>query len=253
VPQHGAGSSVIEGACGERLRETLPWLDRGTEFFLAQLASLRDDELSLPSALPGWSRLHVVSHMARNARALMNLLHWAETGVESPMYPSPEHRRDDIEAGARLPPAEVRADAIGEADRLAAALGAMPDGAWGHEVRTALGRPVMACEVPWMRVREVWVHGVDLGAGASFADIDPDVARALFDEAVDRLADREDCPPVTLVVEGSPAERRALGPATEGRPVASGSPRALAGWLLGRTGGTGVDCTSTLPELPAWL
>jgi hypothetical protein len=49
---------MIEGACGERLRETLPWLDRGTEFSLAQLASL-GDELRLPSALPGWSGLHM--------------------------------------------------------------------------------------------------------------------------------------------------------------------------------------------------
>jgi maleylpyruvate isomerase len=244
---------VIEGACGERLRETLPWLDRGTEFFLAQLASLGDEQLSLPSALPGWSRLHIVSHMARNARALMNLLDWAKTGVESPMYPSPEHRRDDIEAGAQLPAAEVRADAVGDADRLRAALGAMPDGAWGREVRTALGRPVLACEVPWMRAREVWVHGIDLDAGASFDDIDQDVARALFDEAVDRLADREDCPPVTFVVEGSPPARRTIGPATDGRPVAGGSPRALAGWLLGRTDGAGIDCAGSLPELPPWL
>lgn len=244
---------MIERACGERLRQTLPWLDRGTEFFLAQLASLGDDELRLPSGLSGWSRLHVVSHMARNARALMNLLRWAETGVESPMYPSAEHRRDDIDAGAQLPPAEVRADAVAEADRFRVALDTLPDDAWSHEVRTALGRPVMACEVPWMRVREVWVHGVDLAAGASFADIDPDVARALFDEAVDRLADRQDSPPVTLVVEGSPAERRVLGPATEGRPVVRGSARALAGWVLGRTAGAGVDCAGPLPELPAWL
>jgi maleylpyruvate isomerase len=97
----------------------------------------------------------------------------------------------------------------------------------------------MACEVPWMRVREVWVHGVDLGAGGSFADIDSDVAHVLFDEAVDRLADRKGCPSVTFVVEESPAERRVLGLETPGRPVATGSAWAPAGWVLGRSDGTG--------------
>ena len=244
---------MIEVVCADRLGETLPWLDGGTEFFLAQLDALDDRDLALPSRLPGWSRLHVVSHMARNARALMNLLHWAETGIESPMYPSPDHRRADIEAGAQLPPGEVRADAVGEADRFRAAVSAMPDGAWSREVRTALGRPVMACEVPWMRVREVWVHAVDLGTGPTFADIDEGVAGALFEEAVDRLAAREDCPSVTFAVEGSEGERRRIGPTPEHGPVATGSVRALAGWLLGRTDGTGVDCAESLPELPAWL
>jgi maleylpyruvate isomerase len=75
-------------------------------------------------------RAAYVSHMGRNARALMNLLHWAETGVESPMSPSPEHRLDGIEAGAQLPPA------VAGADRLRVVLGTMPDGVWSHEVRT---------------------------------------------------------------------------------------------------------------------
>ena len=34
-----------------------------------------------------------------------------------------------------------------------------------------------------MRVREVWVHAVDLGARATFHDIDQDVAAELLDEA----------------------------------------------------------------------
>lgn len=253
MPQHRAGRDVMGSASAERLLETLPWMDRGTEFFGSQLATLSDDDLALPSMLPGWSRLHVVSHIARNARALMNLLRWAQTGIESPMYPSPEHRRDDIDAGAQLPAAEVRADALGEAERLRDAVSALPEEAWEHEVRTALGRPISACEVPWMRVREVWVHAVDLPTGTTFSDIDADVARALFDEAVDRLADRDDCPAVTLVVDGRGGERRSIGPNDGDGPVASGSLRAMAGWLLGRTGGVDAACTGPLPALPPWL
>ena len=32
-----------------------------------------------PSALPGWTRAHVLTHLARNADAMVNLLTWART------------------------------------------------------------------------------------------------------------------------------------------------------------------------------
>ena len=46
-----------------------------------------------------WTRAHLLTHFARNADSLGNLLAWAETGVEQPMYGSGMARDDDIEAG----------------------------------------------------------------------------------------------------------------------------------------------------------
>jgi len=227
-------------------------MDRGTEWFNGRLASLTDDDLLAPSPLPGWSRLHVVSHIARNARAMENLVRWAETGVVTPMYPSPAHRRDDIEAGARLPPDEVRADALAEADRLKAAISAMPSDAWTAPIRTALGLSVTAAAIPWMRAREVWVHAVDLGADATFEDIDEEVAGALVDEAAAQLIGRSDCPAVVLVPTpaGDPITIGPPGP----RPVrVSGTTNALAGWLLGRTEGHRLTGDAALPRLPPWM
>jgi len=236
----------------DRLGQTLEWMDRGTTFFVGQLGMLSDRQLADSSRLPDWTRLHIVSHMARNARALMNLLRWAETGVESPMYSSPEHRRADIEAGASLPAAEVRADALAEAGRLRSAIDGLPDDAWASEVRTALGYPVPASEVPWMRVREVWVHAVDLGAGADFSDIDEQVAGVLFEEAAERFAGRDDCPPTVLVTDDG-GRRFEIGPASASPARVTGSTHALAGWLLGRTGGSGLEAAGPLPELPTWM
>lgn len=243
---------TTEGSA-ERLSVTLDWLDRGTELFETQLDLLSDEDLLEPSRLPGWTRLHVVSHQARNARALMNLLRWAETGVETPMYPTPEHRREDIEAGAQLPADEVRADALSEAVRLRDAISAMPEEAWAAQVRTALGRAVPASEVPWMRVREVWVHAVDLGARATFSDIDQEVAAALLDEAVVSFRTREGVPSVVLVATDATGAPRAIGPDAPGPQEARGSTQALAGWLLGRTAGAGVQSSAPLPDLPPWL
>lgn len=67
---------------------TLPWMGAGTEFLLRAVGALPDDALADPSRLPGWTRAHVVGHLARNADALTRLATWARTGVETPMYGS---------------------------------------------------------------------------------------------------------------------------------------------------------------------
>src|SRR5690606_1903973 len=65
---------------------------RGTAYFERKLAELSDDDFDGPSLLPGWDRRHVIAHVGYNARALTHLTEWAATGVETPMYPTPEAR-----------------------------------------------------------------------------------------------------------------------------------------------------------------
>jgi maleylpyruvate isomerase len=76
------------------------------------VADLDDRQAAAPSGLPGWTRGHVLSHVARNADALVDLLTWARTGVEAPMYPSREVRDRDIEGGAGRPAEDLRTDAL---------------------------------------------------------------------------------------------------------------------------------------------
>ncbi|WP_433507081.1 maleylpyruvate isomerase N-terminal domain-containing protein [Pseudonocardia halophobica] len=42
------------------LDRTLPWMREGIAFLETQVAALTDDELQASSALPGWTRAHVV-------------------------------------------------------------------------------------------------------------------------------------------------------------------------------------------------
>ena len=86
------------------LATTRAWAADGTRLVVAALADLRDDGFPAPSLLPGWTRAHVVAHLARNAEALTRLATWARTGVETPMYVSPEQRDAEIETSARQPP-----------------------------------------------------------------------------------------------------------------------------------------------------
>jgi maleylpyruvate isomerase len=235
----------------EELATRLRWMRTGTAFFAAQLAGLDDAALLEPSRLPGWSRRHVLSHVANNAFGLMNLLDWARTGIETPMYPSREARAAAIEAGSGRPAAQLRAEVLASAERLAAAVDAMPATGWGGPIRNGLGRATTGAEVPWMRTREVWVHGVDLGGKATFADVDRPVAAALLDEAARSFAGRGDCPAVRLIA--SDGDSFGIGPMGGPATEVLGTVHSLAAWLLGRSDGADLETLGLLPVLPTWL
>jgi len=87
-------------------------VDDATTRLSAVVDTVRDggpDAFTAPSLLPEWSIGHIVTHLARNADGFRNLLIWARTGAETPMYPSEESRDRDIEAGARRSAAELAA------------------------------------------------------------------------------------------------------------------------------------------------
>jgi maleylpyruvate isomerase len=153
---------------------THEWIAEGTALCRGALSDL--DE---PSLLPGWSRKHVAAHLALNAEAIGNLVHWAKTGEERPMYTSAEQRSADIEAGALRPADELLPWFEESAQVLADAMAELTDEQWQRTVRTAQGREKPATYTPWMRSREVMIHVVDLGTGVTFADLPTDFLEAL--------------------------------------------------------------------------
>src|ERR1700689_2077692 len=79
-------------------------LESATRRLLDEMAGLSDAAARQPSLLPGWSRGHVLTHLARNAEGSTRLLTWARTGVPGYEYESAEARAAEIEAGAGRPP-----------------------------------------------------------------------------------------------------------------------------------------------------
>jgi maleylpyruvate isomerase len=163
-------------------------MDAGTALFLEQLDGLGDAELADRSALPGWTRRHLVAHVHYNARALLRLASWAATGVQNRMYASSDQRAAEIEDGARWDPGRLRSAVRDSAGALATALDDLPAEAWRAEIVTAQGRTVAATEVPWLRAREVMVHALDLGTGLTFRDLPGDFTAALLADVVGRRA-----------------------------------------------------------------
>jgi maleylpyruvate isomerase len=234
------------------LAHTLAWAGDGAAHLRGLMMRMGEDAFAAPSALPGWSRAHVLTHVARNADALINLLTWARTGVRTPAYASREQRDADIEAGARRAPAEIRADVVESSDRLAQVVRAMPESAWSVHVQNSQGRDLLAIDIPWLRAREMWIHAVDLDVGASFADMPAPMVVALLTDVTAAMGEKPDCPALRLVAEDGSAWD--IGDQAEATTVTGPAP-GLAAWLLGRSKGRDLRSSGgkTLPELPRWL
>ncbi len=219
------------------------WMDAGTAYFAARLDGA---DLYADSSLPGWTRRHVVAHVAANARGLGRLAHWAATGEKTPMYASAQARNAEIEELATLPLKALVALFEQTAADFRAALLSLPEPRWEVLVRTAQGVVVPASEIVWMRCREVWIHGVDLGTGGGFADFPPDLLDALLAD-VAKLWERrgEELAPV-LITTDTKATFRA-GDA-QGHEV-HGTAAELAAWVTGR----GPAPHAGAPAIGGWL
>ena len=148
------------------LRPDPDMIARADRALVRTVDSLVDPQYAEPSQLPGWTRAHVVAHLALNAEGLAGVLHSAHLGRPQPMYASPEARDADIDALAAEAPAVVRERFLAATGRYAEALEAMAEDDWdGRFERTPGGQSIALANVPLMRVREVEIHHADLGAG----------------------------------------------------------------------------------------
>jgi maleylpyruvate isomerase len=196
--------------------------------------ALDDDQLASPSQLPGWSRAHVVAHLANNAMAFVGMLGGVLGGALVEQYPAGQAQRAvDIEARSTLAPAGLVAlldSAHVQFDAVAAAL---VDEQWFAPTPSFAGeRP--AWSLVWSRWREAEVHHVDLDAGYTIDDW-PD---AFVDVALD-------------------AERRCLARRlpVPGDMELSGSDREQLWWLMGRGGDVILDVAgnrAVVEDLAPW-
>jgi maleylpyruvate isomerase len=229
----------------------LPQLEEtilATTRYLAALTELSDDDFAAPSVLPGWTRAHVIAHLSRNADGLCNLLHWAQTGVETPMYASSEQRDADIESSARLSAAELREDASASCGRLLQAANEVHSSRLGVLVTRIPGSPPFeVSQVGAMRRAEVEIHHADLLIGYTAHDWPADFTRTLIDQRATDLTAQGQAMTWQL---SDLAETVLVG---DGGPVVTGTSADLAWWLIGRGSGEGLSCESgDLPTIGRW-
>ncbi len=216
-----------------------------TDRVAATAASLGNGAVLGPSLCQGWSRGHVLTHLARNADALVRVCDVALTGTADTMYDDVESRDADIERGARRAAHDQATDVRDTAARLAERLEALrPEHAEVRVERTPGGFPIPVGMVPFMRLREVVYHHVDLDAGYTFASAPAEVVALLLRDAANRLA-HDDAPPSVHITTTEGGEH-VIG---EGTTRVTGSAADVLLWLArGRTDGVHFD--GPVPTLP---
>ncbi|OIK23191.1 maleylpyruvate isomerase family mycothiol-dependent enzyme [Streptomyces malaysiense] len=212
-----------------------------TERLLDAVARLDNASLAEPSRLPGWSRGHVLAHLARNADALVNVLEGR------PMYASAEARDGDIADGAGRPLETQLADLRETAERFRAAGDAPAD--WTRTVELRNGVTDDAARVPFRRWAEVELHHVDLGTGYELEDLPAEFLEREADFLTRRFSGAADVP-ATRVTDGTHAWTTGR-PADRPEVTVTGTAADLVGWLAGRRDGSALAADGgTLPKLP---
>ncbi|WP_183098154.1 maleylpyruvate isomerase family mycothiol-dependent enzyme [Nocardioides pelophilus] len=217
-----------------------------TDRLLTTVDGLPDSDWGAPSVCVGWSRAHVIAHLALNAEGLGGAVRGLLEGRPTPMYASNESRDADIAALAARPPAEVRERLRSAADFFADVVGGVPDLPPDATFdRTPGGIVMPAALVPTLRLREVEIHHADLDAGYGYASWPTETAAAFLD----RDAPRYDGAGFTA--HATDLDRDwAFGSPTGDAPVVSGPASALAWWASGRDPGDHLtSSTGTLPTM----
>ncbi|MFJ6718641.1 maleylpyruvate isomerase family mycothiol-dependent enzyme [Streptomyces sp. NPDC091259] len=229
----------------------LPLLTSSADRLLDSARSLTGEQMGEPSRLPGWTRAHVLVHLARGADSRVRLLTAARTGTDLPQYPDEETRAREIRQGALREAGEISGDLEESVRGVLRAIAEHPGSAWDAPVRWLGGgmRPVRG--VLWSLLREQEVHHVDL-ATTYLPHHWPDAftTRELH-ETLTWLRKDPAMPPVRLRADEDGAVH-CVGAGTG--PLVAGSRADILAWLIGRGDGNTLTTgpAGALPVLPTW-
>jgi maleylpyruvate isomerase len=140
-------------------------LDTATQRLIDEVRIMTTSDLQAPSLLPGWTRAHVLSHLARGADTMRNLLAGARAGQDRPAYASPQARNADINRSAAVGAKELVDDLVGSAMALRTVARQLPDLAWRYQVQVLGSSRFPASQLLARRLAEVELHHCDLGIG----------------------------------------------------------------------------------------
>jgi len=222
-------------------------MQRESAMVMATVASLADDELSKPTKCEGWTRAHMIAHLALGADAMTNLATWAVTGRETPAYESREKRDAEIETAAKLAAAELTG-ALEQANaRLLEAFQKLADGVQVATLPTLFSGEINAFSLPARRTTELIVHHDDLDTTWEWHEADPDAILDSIEVCVLRLQANPGCPGLHVVAgEG---EEWIVG---DGSFKIEGYYDELLPFLARGQVEEGLQYEGELPKLPPW-
>jgi maleylpyruvate isomerase len=230
--------------------QLLDELRRAADVVTGIAAKLTEPDVESPSELPGWTRGHVLAHIAGIANAMARQLEFASRGETIELYDGGyEGRTRAIEMAAGHSLAEHRADLGAALDRALRAFAGLPEAGWREPISYRGGVVFDGGLALW---RELVIHAADLGTGRGPETWSRPFCEQLFDFLAARVPDGN-----RYVLQPLGLPPRAIGNGGAST-VISGMLTDIAAWLAGRTptlgslrataAADGVD----LPELLPW-
>lgn len=131
-------------------------------------------DVAAPSRLPGWTVGHVLTHVTQSGDGHTRMFDAAAAGRVGEQYPGGvDVRNADIDAGAPR-------SAVEQVDDLRASIGRLEQ-RWASSIwqgrGAALAGEVDIRHLPFLRLREVAIHHIDLDIGVGFHDLPPEYLR----------------------------------------------------------------------------
>ena len=207
---------------------------------LALTADLDDATARGDSVLPGWSRGHVITHIANFSEAMARQVEEALQGRLVEVYDGGRPARDAaIEAGADRPAAELRTHLNQAVGALLASWDKVGPTDWPLPILHRNSNLSAGLQATW---REVTIHTSDLGLAFTAADWSDDFCLHLLDFLRPRTPDD-----VHLVLK-SPTVTWDNGAGET--VILEGALTDLTAWYAGRP--TPGPITGPLPDLLPW-
>ena len=198
------------------------------ERFHRAIEPLTDAAVRQPIALGGWTRGHVLTHLARNADSHCRRAAAAARGEIVEQYAGGfEGRAAEIEAGAGRSAETLIAEFATSSAALDTAWSDLPPEAWSMTTRDVGGRERPLWALPSRRWQELEVHLVDLEVGATYEQWSDDFVEEFLPKLRATVTDR-------------------LPKATERPLPALSDQREELAWLYGRIH------RPDLPDLAPW-
>jgi maleylpyruvate isomerase len=158
---------------------------------LRAIDPLSDADMGRPTNLEGWTRGHVLTHLARNADSHCRRAHAAVHGEVIEQYPGGfAGRAAEIDAGAGRRAAALIANCRASGVALAAVWSDLPPDAWSCVTRDVGGRERPLRALPARRWQELEVHLIDLDVGVSYAQWSDDFVNVFLPKLRATVEDR---------------------------------------------------------------
>lgn len=201
-----------------------------TQRLLGDTITISEQAWQEPSRLPGWTRAHVATHLARNADALVRAVDSVLMGRRGLMYDSDEDREWAIERGSERTGLDLQIDldtSDGRLNRRFNVLHSVPSDMMVELIPGSL----LSCELlPLLRLNEVVLHHVDIDCGFDITEVEPKIARLLLEW---NTMEESPTPHRSALLVSDSGFTAKVG-SGENPVLIEGSDALLLGWVTGR-------------------